>query len=426
MIVAQRQLRHIALFSQYTILCKGLPPLLQAPSSKASPSLLFTGAPPGSGTQAEPEFINDFEQDGRLTAGGNISPMAVYQDFSLLPDLLSSHKGAVYLALEYSSLVRVMWGFCVVKGIGGMEFPTDSWVEDGKISILSDLDAAFAVVQAEYPGRIGCGDLCQAAEGKAASADALIVEAGQDEIEAGEASGGRPEAAGGFLGVGVGCMVTADHIDLPLTHAFPQAVHSLLAADGRGAFGPGTVPGHVITVQEQIVGACLGIDLQAFLAEFLNDACHLPGRNVADADAGMLVEGKGAEAGNCQDFGDYRAAAAVAFCALLGICHAFGFHGAGVTANDPVTGEMVAPGDIEGQTRQALKNLKAILEEHGSDLEHVFKTLVFVADIDRFQEFNKVYKEFFPADPPARSTMQVGKFNHGMVIEIEAVAAVKG
>ena len=42
---------------------------------------------------------------------------------------------------------------------------------------------------------------------------------------------------------------------------------------------------------------------------------------------------------------------------------------AGVTANDPVTGELAAPGDIVGQTRQVLKNLKAILEEHGSDLE---------------------------------------------------------
>ena len=98
---------------------------------------------------------------------------------------------------------------------------------------------------------------------------------------------------------------------------------------------------------------------------------------------------------------------------------------AGVTANDPVTGELAAPGDIVEQTRQVLKNLKAILEEHGSDLEHVFKTLVFVADIDRFPEFNETYKEFFPVDPPARSTMQVGKFNHGMVIEIEAIAAVK-
>lgn len=98
---------------------------------------------------------------------------------------------------------------------------------------------------------------------------------------------------------------------------------------------------------------------------------------------------------------------------------------AGVTANDPVTGELVAPGDIIGQTRQVLKNMKAILEAHGSDLEHVFKTLVFVADIDRFSEFNEAYKEFFPMDPPARSTMQVGKFNGGMVIEIEAIATVK-
>ncbi len=98
---------------------------------------------------------------------------------------------------------------------------------------------------------------------------------------------------------------------------------------------------------------------------------------------------------------------------------------AGITANDPLTGELVAPGDIVMQTRQILRNMKVILEEHGSDLEHVFKTLVFVSDIDKFAEFNEAYKEFFPVNPPARSTMQVGKFNHGMVIEIEAIATVK-
>lgn len=98
---------------------------------------------------------------------------------------------------------------------------------------------------------------------------------------------------------------------------------------------------------------------------------------------------------------------------------------AGITAHDPVTGELVAPGDITEQTRQILRNMKALLEEYGSDLKHVFKTLVFVADIDQFSQFNEAYKEFFPVDPPARSTMQVGKFNHGMVIEIEAIAAVK-
>lgn len=99
---------------------------------------------------------------------------------------------------------------------------------------------------------------------------------------------------------------------------------------------------------------------------------------------------------------------------------------AGVTANDPVTGKLVAPGDIVGQTRQVLKNMDALLKAHGSDLQHVFKTLVFVDDIDKFPEFNEAYKEFFPVDPPARSTMQIGKFNHGMAIEIEAIATIKG
>ena len=98
---------------------------------------------------------------------------------------------------------------------------------------------------------------------------------------------------------------------------------------------------------------------------------------------------------------------------------------AGITANDPVTQEMIAPGDIAGQTEQNIKNMKIILEEAGSDLEHVVKTLVFVKDIDEFAKFNEVYKQYFPNDPPARSTMQVGKFNGDMVIEIEAVAVCR-
>ena len=98
---------------------------------------------------------------------------------------------------------------------------------------------------------------------------------------------------------------------------------------------------------------------------------------------------------------------------------------AGITAHDPETKELIGPGDIVQQTRQALKNLDQVLREAGSDLEHVIKTLVFVSDIDQFQLFNDTYKEFFPANPPARSTMQIGKFNNGMVIEIEAVAVAK-
>ena len=86
---------------------------------------------------------------------------------------------------------------------------------------------------------------------------------------------------------------------------------------------------------------------------------------------------------------------------------------------------MVSPGDIAGQTDQIMVNMKAILEEAGSDLEHVIKTLVFVKDIEEFPRFNEVYKKYFPEDPPARSTMQVGKFLGDMVIEIEAIAVAK-
>lgn len=98
---------------------------------------------------------------------------------------------------------------------------------------------------------------------------------------------------------------------------------------------------------------------------------------------------------------------------------------AGITGTDPKTNQLVAPGDIAAQTRMIMENMKHILEAAGTDMSHVFKTLVFVSDIDEFAKFNEVYKEYFPEDPPARSTIQVVKFNNGMVIEIEAIAEVK-
>lgn len=65
---------------------------------------------------------------------------------------------------------------------------------------------------------------------------------------------------------------------------------------------------------------------------------------------------------------------------------------AGVTANDPVTQQLIGPGDIVLQTRQVLKNLEQILLAAGSDMKHVIKTLVFVSDIDQFDVFNEEYK----------------------------------
>lgn len=87
----------------------------------------------------------------------------------------------------------------------------------------------------------------------------------------------------------------------------------------------------------------------------------------------------------------------------------------------PETRQLAGP-DIESQTRQALENLRAILEAAGSCMEHVIKTTVFLADMGEFARMNAVYAEFFPQAPPARSTVQVAALPLGARVEIEAVA----
>jgi 2-iminobutanoate/2-iminopropanoate deaminase len=111
---------------------------------------------------------------------------------------------------------------------------------------------------------------------------------------------------------------------------------------------------------------------------------------------------------------------------------AVGPYSQGVRAGDFVftAGQLgIAPGtkafagpNIEAQTRQALENVKAVLETGGSCLKHVIKTTVFLADIGEFSRMNAVYAEFFPEDPPARSAVQVAALPLGGRIEIEAVA----
>jgi len=89
----------------------------------------------------------------------------------------------------------------------------------------------------------------------------------------------------------------------------------------------------------------------------------------------------------------------------------------------PGTKEFAGP-DIEAQTRQALENLKAVLEAGGSCLENVVKTTVFLQDIGEFTRMNAVYAEFFPQGPPARSAVQVAALPLGGRVEIEALAEV--
>jgi 2-iminobutanoate/2-iminopropanoate deaminase len=88
---------------------------------------------------------------------------------------------------------------------------------------------------------------------------------------------------------------------------------------------------------------------------------------------------------------------------------------------DPAAGKLVA-GGIEAETRQALENLKAVLEKAGSSLDRVVKTTVILADMAEFAAMNKVYAEFFPSAPPARATFQAAGLALQARVEIEAIA----
>ncbi len=94
---------------------------------------------------------------------------------------------------------------------------------------------------------------------------------------------------------------------------------------------------------------------------------------------------------------------------------------AGQTPLDPASMQLIE-GDIEAQTRRVLQNLAAVLAAAGSGLDRVVKTTVFMQDLGEFARMNAVYAEFFPAIPPARSTVQVAGLPRGAQIEIECIA----
>jgi 2-iminobutanoate/2-iminopropanoate deaminase len=94
---------------------------------------------------------------------------------------------------------------------------------------------------------------------------------------------------------------------------------------------------------------------------------------------------------------------------------------AGQIGLDPATGELVS-GQAAEQTRQVLTNLKYVIEAAGSGLNFVVKTTVFLKDMQDFSKMNVVYAEFFPENPPARSTVAVSGLPKGALVEIEAVA----
>ena len=90
---------------------------------------------------------------------------------------------------------------------------------------------------------------------------------------------------------------------------------------------------------------------------------------------------------------------------------------------DPAVGAVTAT-TIEGQTRQAIANLKQVLEAAGAGLDRVVKTTVFIKDMNDFAALNAVYAEMFGATKPARSCVEVARLPKDVKLEIEAVAAL--
>ena len=103
-----------------------------------------------------------------------------------------------------------------------------------------------------------------------------------------------------------------------------------------------------------------------------------------------------------------------------GLCHV-----SGQLPLDPATGTFVE-GDIEAQTRRTLDNLLAVVRAAGGGPETVLKVTVYLADMALGARFNAVYAEVFGAYPPARSLVPCLPLRPGMLVEIDAMAAVPG
>ena len=90
-----------------------------------------------------------------------------------------------------------------------------------------------------------------------------------------------------------------------------------------------------------------------------------------------------------------------------------------------VKNRVLAGTDIESQARQAMHNLARVLEAAGSSWEKVVKVNCFLTHVERdFGGWNKVFKEFFPQDPPARTTVSGGIAMAGALIEVDLIATV--
>ena len=93
---------------------------------------------------------------------------------------------------------------------------------------------------------------------------------------------------------------------------------------------------------------------------------------------------------------------------------------AGQAPNNPVTGKI--PEGIEEQTRQALTNVKNIIEAAGGTMDNVVKSTVYLVNLDDFKAFNEVYKSFFNPPYPVRAIAGCALLLEGMLVEIDVMA----
>jgi 2-iminobutanoate/2-iminopropanoate deaminase len=91
---------------------------------------------------------------------------------------------------------------------------------------------------------------------------------------------------------------------------------------------------------------------------------------------------------------------------------------------DPATGQVI-DGDVAAQTERVLENLKAVLAGCGSSLDKVVKTTVYLADMREFARMNEVYARYFPANPPARATVEAARLPRDARVEIDCIATVE-
>lgn len=95
----------------------------------------------------------------------------------------------------------------------------------------------------------------------------------------------------------------------------------------------------------------------------------------------------------------------------------------GQIGNLPGTLEL-AEGGIEGESRQVLENIRAVLERHGASMRDIVKCTVFIDDIAEWPRFNEVYVKFFDENLPARSALGADGLALGAKVEVECIAVV--